>query len=52
VYNEAKDKAYVYYEWYAIIVNASHAIYGIRITTANTGDAKQFNSFDRAGISS
>lgn len=41
-YNVAKDKAYVGYKCHAIVGNTSHAIYGIRITPANTGDAKHF----------
>jgi hypothetical protein len=41
-YNVAKDKAYIGYKCHAIIGNTSHAIYGIRITPANTGDAKHF----------
>jgi len=41
-YNVAKDKAYIGYKCHAIIGNTSHAFYGIRITPANTGDAKHF----------
>ncbi|HME53257.1 MAG TPA: transposase [Candidatus Lokiarchaeia archaeon] len=41
-YNVAKDKAYIGYKCHAIVGNASRAIYGIRITPANTGDAKHF----------
>jgi hypothetical protein len=38
----AKDKAYIGYKCHALVGNTSHAIYGIRITPANTGDAKHF----------
>ena len=41
-YNVAKDKAYIGYKCHAIVGNTSHAIYGIQITPANTGDAKHF----------
>ncbi|MEX2718355.1 MAG: transposase, partial [Candidatus Sigynarchaeota archaeon] len=41
-YNVAKDKAYIGYKCHAIVGNTSHAFYGIRITPANTGDAKHF----------
>ena len=41
-YNVAKDKAYIGYKCHAIIGNASRAIYGIRVTPANTGDARHF----------